>query len=109
MWQLVTDGYPIVLTAICGYIVWLLKETKKESDKKEEIARKQLEANQLGTKCLLRQTLIDYHDKYTERGSITPHGYENLCEMIDAYEGLGGNGKVRKMSEETKALPIKER
>ena len=33
--QVLMTGYPIVLTALCGYIVWLLQEQRKETKKKE--------------------------------------------------------------------------
>lgn len=108
MVDLVTSGYPIVLTAVCGYIVWLLQEQRRDTKRDRAEAEAERKANCKGTRCLLRQQLIDYHDKYIDRGCISPHGYENLDEMITAYEGLGGNGKVRKMAEETKALPIRE-
>lgn len=102
--QIVTYG----LTAICGYIAIQIKSLKKEAKAKEEKEEKEKQANRKGTRCLLRQQIIDYHDRYIERGEITPHGYENLLEMADAYEALGGNGKVKKMALELKELPIRE-
>ncbi|WP_199693345.1 MULTISPECIES: hypothetical protein [Erysipelotrichaceae] len=105
--QVLMTGYPIVLTALCGYIVWLLQEQRKETKKKEAEIEKHQKANFVGTRCLLRQQLMEYHDKYTALEYITPSAYENLCEMLQAYEDLGGNGKVHKMSQETMALPIK--
>lgn len=102
--QIVTYG----LTAICGYIAIQIKSLKKEAKAKEEKEEKEKKANRLGTRCLLRQQIKDYHDKYIDRGFITPHGYENLTEMIKAYEDLGGNGKVHKMAQELMALPIRE-
>ena len=44
---------PIILTALMGYIVWLLKKQKRDRD-----------ANSKGTMLLLRVQLIEYHDKY---------------------------------------------
>ena len=70
---------PIVLTALMGYIVWLLKKQKKDRD-----------ANSKGTMLLLRVQLIEYHDKYTILGSIPSYAYENFCEMYEAYHELGG-------------------
>lgn len=109
MTNVLMTGYPIVLTAICGYIVWLLQEQRKEAKKERDKVEKERIASTKGSRCLLRQQLIEYHDKYTERESISPHAYENLEEMLEAYEALGGNGKVKKMSQETMALPIRER
>lgn len=89
---------PIVLTALMGYIVWLLKKQKKDRD-----------ANSKGTMLLLRVQLIEYHDKYTILGSIPSYAYENFCEMYKAYHELGGNGMITKMKEEIDELHLKKK
>ena len=89
---------PIVLTALMGYIVWLLKKQKKDRD-----------ANSKGTMLLLRVQLIEYHDKYTILGSIPSYAYENFCEMYEAYHELGGNGTITKMKEEIDELHLKKK
>lgn len=89
---------PIVLTALMGYIVWLLKKQKKDRD-----------ANSKGTMLLLRVQLIEYHDKYTILGSIPSYAYENFCEMYEAYHELGGNGVITKMKEEIDELHLKKK
>ena len=50
---------PIILTSILGYVVWLLKEQKKDRD-----------ANSKGTMLLLRVQIIEYNDKYVTLGEI---------------------------------------
>lgn len=89
---------PIVLTALMGYIVWLLKKQKKDRD-----------ANSKGTMLLLRVQLIEYHDKYTILGSIPSYAYENFCEMYETYHELGGNGMITKMKEEIDELHLKKK
>lgn len=89
---------PIVLTALMGYIVWLLKKQKKDRD-----------ANSKGTMLSLRVQLIEYHDKYTILGSIPSYAYENFCEMYEAYHELGGNGMIAKMKEEIDELHLKKK
>lgn len=89
---------PIVLTALMGYIVWLLKKQKKDRN-----------ANSKGTMLLLRVQLIEYHDKYTILGSIPSYAYENFCEMYEAYHELGGNGMITKMKEEIDELHLKKK
>lgn len=89
---------PIVLTALMGYIVWLLQKQKKDRD-----------ANSKGTTLLLRVQLIEYHDKYTILGSIPSYAYENFCEMYEAYYELGGNGMITKMKEEIDELHLKKK
>lgn len=86
---------PIVLTSVLGYVVWLLKEQKKERD-----------ANSKGTMLLLRVQLIEYHDKYVKLGEIPSYAYENFNEMYEAYHNLGGNGMVTKMHNEIQELHL---
>lgn len=96
--QTYTVALPIILTALMGYIVWLLKNQKKDRD-----------ANSKGTMLLLRVQLIEYHDKYMKLGSIPSYAYENFMEMYSAYHDLGGNGMITKMHEEIQELHLKDR
>ena len=89
---------PIILTALMGYIVWLLKKQKRDRD-----------ANSKGTMLLLRVQLIEYHDKYMRLGEIPSYAYENFNEMYDAYHKLGGNGMVTKMKQEIEELHLKQK
>lgn len=89
---------PIILTSVLGYVVWLLKEQKKDRD-----------ANSKGTMLLLRVQLIEYHDKYMTLGDIPSYAYSNFCEMYDTYHTLGGNGMITKMYEEIKSLHLREK
>lgn len=89
---------PIVLTALMGYIVWILKHQKKDRD-----------ANSKGTMLLLRVQIIEYHDKYIREGKIPSYAYENFDEMYQAYHELGGNGMITKMYEEVKELHLREK
>ena len=96
--QTYTTALPIILTALMGYIVWLLQNQKKDRD-----------ANSNGTKMLLRVQLIDYHDKYMAKGEIPSYAYENFCEMYEAYHALGGNSMVTKMYDEIQDLHLKQK
>lgn len=87
-----------VITPILAYIVWLLKNQKKDRD-----------ANSQGTMMLLRVQLIEYHDKYMKLGEIPSYAYENFCEMYTAYHALGGNGMVTKMKQEIEELHLKKK
>jgi cbb3-type cytochrome oxidase subunit 3 len=89
--QIITIALPIIL----GYIVWLLKQQKKDRD-----------ANAKGTMLLLRVQLIEYHNKYMELGNIPSYAYQNFVEMYNAYHELGGNGMITKMYDEIKELHI---
>lgn len=90
---IITVSLPVIL----GYIVWLLKEQKKDRD-----------ANSKGTMLLLRAKLIEYHKEWTERGYITTHGIQNFLEMYCAYHDLGGNGMVTHLKEEVEKLEVRQ-
>ena len=94
--ELISIALPIVLTALMGYVVWLLKEQKKDRD-----------ANSKGTMLLLRVQLIEYHSKYMELKEIPTYAYQNFCEMYQAYHDLGGNGMITKMYEEIQELHLR--
>ena len=87
---------PIILTALTGYVVWILQNQKKDRN-----------ANSKGTMLLLRVQLIEYHAEWQERGYVTKHGLQNFLEMYDAYHALGGNGMVTDLLNEVKELPIR--
>ena len=93
-----TIALPIVLTALMGYIVWLLKNQKSDRD-----------ANSRGTMLLLRVQLIEYHDKYMALKEIPSYAYQNFMEMYEAYPALGGNGMVTKMKNEIEELHLKQK
>jgi hypothetical protein len=93
-----TIALPIVLTALMGYIVWLLKNQKSDRD-----------ANSRGTMLLLRVQLIEYHDKYMALKEIPSYAYQNFTEMYNAYHALGGNGMVTKMKNEIEELHLKQK
>lgn len=88
--------YSIVLPVVLGYIVWLLKQQKKDRN-----------ANSRGTMLMLRAKLIEYHKEWIERNYITKHGLQNFIEMYEAYHELGGNGMVTHLLEEVEELQIK--
>ena len=98
MKELILQTYTIVLPVLLGYIVWLLKNQKRDRD-----------ANSKGTMLLLRVQLIEYHSKYTRLGNIPSYAYQNFCEMYEAYHELGGNGMVTKMKQEIDELHLKQK
>lgn len=98
MKELILQTYTIALPVLLGYIVWLLKNQKRDRD-----------ANSKGTMLLLRVQLIEYHGKYTQLGNIPSYAYQNFCEMYEAYHELGENGMVTKMKQEIDELHLKQK
>ena len=96
--EFLTQTYTIALPILLGYIVWLLKNQKRDRD-----------ANSKGTMLLLRVQLIEYHDKYMMGGDIPSYAYENFMEMYKVYHALGGNGMITKMMHEIEELHLKKK
>ena len=91
--ELITVTLPIIL----GYIVWLLKQQKKERS-----------ANSKGMMLLLRSQLKAYHKEYMQRGYITSEELADYLEMYDAYHSLGGNGVATKWKEDVQRLEVRD-
>lgn len=98
MGEIFIQTYTIALPVVLGYIVWLLKNQKKDRD-----------ANSKGTMLLLRVQLIEYHDRYMAKGDIPSYAYQNFVEMYQAYHQLGGSGMITKMYEEIQELHLKKK
>ena len=91
--SLINTSLPIFLC----YIVYLLKDMKKDRD-----------ANSKGTMLLLRAQLKMYHKEYMERGYITSEELADYLEMYEAYHSLGGNGVATKWKADVGSLEVKD-
>ena len=96
--QIIMTIYSVLLPLLVGYIIKLLKDQKKERD-----------ANAKGTMLLLRVQLIEYHDRYTAKGTIPSYAYQNFKDMYAAYHDLGGNGMIEKMKQEVDDLDLERK
>lgn len=105
--------YSSIASLAVAILVFLLQSKIKENrllkKEKEELKNQKDEAFRTGLLALLRVSLISAHEKYTDRGSISTHGYENWELMYKAYKGLGGNGMIDGMNEEIEELQIKSK
>lgn len=70
---------------------------------KRALLREKAEMN--GMRELLRSRLIEYHDKYTERGYCPIYAKEAATRSYEAYHDLGGNGVITALYEEIMELP----
>ena len=106
MKEYIHEAIVIALPIILGYIVWLLQQQKTERIEAERKRREQDEKSNTGLMLLLRIQLIEYHDKYMNRGTIPSYAYQNYIEMYEAYHALGGNGTIDKMYSDIKTLNL---
>lgn len=78
------------LTAILAKVKGLAKHEKALED---------------GVQSLLRSQLIEYHDKYVEKGYCPIYAKEAARRSYEAYHVLGGNGVVTKLYDDIIGLP----
>ena len=107
MQEILMETYTILLPVLLGYIVWLLKEQRKTAENNRRAEDEKRDAISRGAMLLLRVQLIEYHEKWMERGYVTKHGIQNFIEMYNTYHSLGGNGMVTHLLEEVSELPIR--
>lgn len=96
--QILVAVLTVVVTPLMGYIVWLLKEQKKDRNAQEK-----------GIMLLLRVQLIEYHDKYMRLGEIPTYAYDNYEDMYKCYHELGGNSMADKMHAEINELRLQQK
>ena len=85
-----------VVVAFMGYVVWALQNQRKQTN-----------ANNRGTMILLRDKIIEDHNKYVvENRPMPSYAYENFVETYEAYKALGGNGMAVKMYDEMQSVNI---
>ena len=96
--QILVAILTVVVTPLMGYIVWLLKEQKKDRSAQEK-----------GIMPLLRVQLIEYHDKYMRKGKIPTYAFQNFEDMYEAYHELGGNSMAEKMHDEINELRLQQK
>ena len=113
MENFIYEALLVVLTSLSGYIVWLLKEQKKEHDileaekqKKEEDRENELALMRSALKVLLRESLEANRDRYVDKGTIPFWAYQHYKEEYDIYRGLKGNGIAPKFMADIDRLPV---
>lgn len=70
---------------------FLLPIMYKRTESAIRIQRNRMLMLEEGVKSLLRNSIIDMYNKYTERGYMPIYAKEALRRTYDAYHGLGGN------------------
>lgn len=87
----------ICATGLVGYLVWFLK---KQYSYKSASAK--------AMKLLLRGQIYALHNRYMERGSISPQELYEFTELYEVYKEFKGNGTATHMKADIDRLPLKE-
>ena len=94
--------------------VWIVdrrnKRIKEIEELREEIKRMQErdEIFKCSIRSMLRQNIIDTHNKYMTRGWAEVYVKDNMQDMFKNYTALDGNGTTPRLVEEVMNLPIRE-
>ena len=61
-----------------------------------------------GIQCLLRQKIIEYYDRYSEKGYCPIYIKESLSMAYKAYHALGGNDVATELYKAVMELPTEK-
>lgn len=104
---------PIIATALIGWVGVILKEQKKNEQKREDNILKRekkveniRKANSTGIMLVLRYMLKRYHSEYMLQGKMTYSQYKGWIELYEAYSNpaLGGNSIAKEWNEDIENL-----
>ena len=98
--------FSLVNLALTGVVTFYLNRALNKNSKKSEEKASNQNALANGVQALLRVKLIEYHDKFMERGMIPKYALDNYELMYEAYHDLHGNGMVTKLHAEVLNLPL---
>ena len=93
--ELLVTAFPIVVTSLCGYIVWMLQQDRKER-----------KANSQGTKEILGYMIDRIYDEVSIQEYITTEQSNRLEALFSSYSDLHGNGTRKHKYEVMKKMPI---
>ena len=94
-----------LFTAVLAILSWLFKEMREQLAEE----KKKNEAIAEGVQSLLRESIVNSFNRYSDRGCCPIYAKESIKKVYKAYHNLGGNdvatelyNKVLKMPEEKK-------
>ena len=95
MTEIITHVIDIALPVLLGYLVWLLKEERKDR-----------KANTQGMKEILGYMIDRWHEEYILQGYITTNQRNTFEGVYKAYDANHGNGARKAKYEEVMKLHI---
>lgn len=87
-------GVPGIFAALLGFVVKKMKQIKQDND-----------SVKLGIQALLRAQMIDYWNKYSEKGFAPIYAKDSFESCWVQYHNLGANGVMNGIHEKFMALP----
>lgn len=99
---IISTSITFVVSSILGYCVSVIRNYKNELKREKENEKIQ----NLALKSLLKSNLTNIYFVYSELKEIPDYAYENFLDMLEVYEGLGGNGFIHTLAEKMKTWKI---
>ncbi len=93
--EIISHIIDIALPILLGYVVWLLKEERKER-----------KANTQGMKEILGYMIDRWHEEFMLQGYVTTDQRNQFEDVYVAYAANKGNGARKKKWEEIQCLHV---
>lgn len=95
--EILSDVISIALTALVGFLSWLLQ---KNMNKKDNMTEAMI--------LVLRTGIKAYHSKCMKQNYITTEDYEYISDVYAVYKKLNGNGLGDKMMSDIQKLEMRD-
>ena len=92
---IITHAVDIALPILLGYVVWFLKEERKER-----------KANSMGMKEILGYMIDRWHEEFILQGYVTSEQRNTFDDVYKAYAANKGNGARKTKWEEIQHLHV---
>ena len=93
--HIIDVAMPLIFTPLMGYVVWLLKEERKEH-----------KANAQGMKEILGYMIDRWHEEFLLQGYVTTDQRNTFDGVYAAYAANNGNGARKSKWEEVQRMHI---
>ena len=90
--KIINTAITFIISGVLGYTVRRAKEYKEKLNKKTENENIQ----NLALQSLLKSQLTNIYFVYSEMEAIPDYAYQNFLDMLKVYEGLNGDGFIKK-------------
>lgn len=102
MTAIISTSITFVVSSILGYCLSIIKNYKKKLN--EKIQNETLQNVALQT--LLKSQLTNIFFVYNELKEIPDYVYQNFLDMLNVYEGLGGNSYIHTIAKKMETWEI---
>ena len=104
----------LIIAVISGVLLMLIsagvyarKKAKKANQQRETEQDTIQTALRNGVKGMLRNSIIEMYNKYSEKGYMPIYARENLKDLHEEYKALGGNGVLDGLVSQLEKLPTR--